>query len=46
MPDVLERYAALNLEPVSMSPEDFATFIKDDIRKYAEIVQRAGITPQ
>jgi tripartite-type tricarboxylate transporter receptor subunit TctC len=46
MPDVLERYAALNLEPVSMSPEDFARFIQDDIRKYAEIVQRAGITPQ
>jgi tripartite-type tricarboxylate transporter receptor subunit TctC len=46
MPDVLERYASLNLEPVSMSPEEFAQFIKADIQKYAEIAKRAGIQPQ
>jgi tripartite-type tricarboxylate transporter receptor subunit TctC len=46
MPDVLERYATLNLEPVSMSPEDFAKFIKADIEKYADIVKRAGIAAQ
>ena len=46
MQDVVERYAMLNLEPVSMSPEDFAKFIKTDIQKYADIVKQAGITPQ
>ena len=46
MPDVLERYASLNLEPMTMSPEDFAKFISADIRKYAEIVKAAGIQPQ
>jgi tripartite-type tricarboxylate transporter receptor subunit TctC len=46
MPDVLARYATLNLEPVSMSPEDFAEFIRADIEKYADIVKRAGISPQ
>ena len=46
MPDVLERYASLNLEPVSMSPEDFGRFIKGDIQKYADIAKRAGIQPQ
>ena len=46
MHDVVERYTTLNLEPVSMSPEAFAKFIEDDIRKYAEIVKRAGITLQ
>jgi tripartite-type tricarboxylate transporter receptor subunit TctC len=46
MPDVLERYASLNLEPVSMSPEDFGKFIKADIEKYAEIARKAQIQPQ
>ncbi|HZN23268.1 MAG TPA: tripartite tricarboxylate transporter substrate binding protein [Burkholderiales bacterium] len=46
MPDVLERYASLNLEPVSTTPEEFAQFIKADIQKYADIAKRAGIQPQ
>ena len=46
MPDVLERYASLNLEPVSMSPEDFGKFIKADLQKYAEIAKKAGIQQQ
>lgn len=46
MPDILERYAHLNLEPVSMSPEDFGKFIRADIQKYADIAKRAGIQPQ
>ena len=46
MPDVLERYASLNLEPVSTTPEEFAEFIKADILKYADIAKRAGIQPQ
>lgn len=46
MPDILERYASLNLEPVSMTPEDFGVFIKGDLRKYAEIAKKAGIQPQ
>ncbi len=46
MPDVLERFSHLNLEPVSMSPEDFAAFLKQDLQKYAEIARKAGIQPQ
>jgi tripartite-type tricarboxylate transporter receptor subunit TctC len=46
MPDILERYTSLNLEPVSMSPEDFGKFIKADIQKYAEIARKAKIQPQ
>jgi tripartite-type tricarboxylate transporter receptor subunit TctC len=45
-PDTRERFAALNLEPVGSSPEAFAQFLKDDIRKYAEIAGKAGIQPQ
>jgi tripartite-type tricarboxylate transporter receptor subunit TctC len=46
LPDILERYASLNLEPVSMSPEEFAKFIEADLQKYAEIAKKAGIKPQ
>ena len=46
MPDILERYASLNLEPVSMSPEEFGKFISADLLKYAEIAKKAGIQLQ
>ena len=46
MPDILQRFSQLNLEPVSMSPEDFAKFIEADIQKYAAIAHRAGIQKQ
>ena len=46
MPDTRERFAALNLEPVGSSPEEFAQFLKLDLRKYAEIAKKAGIEPQ
>jgi tripartite-type tricarboxylate transporter receptor subunit TctC len=46
MPDMRERFAALNLEPVGSSPEEFLQFLKQDLRKYAEIARKAGIQPQ
>ena len=45
-PDTLERFAALNLEPVGGTPEQFAEFLKADLKKYAEIAKRAGIQPE
>lgn len=46
MPDTRERFAALNLEPIGSSPEEFAKFLKDDLAKYAAIAKAAGIAPQ
>ena len=46
MPDTRERFAALNLEPVGSSPEEFAQFLKHDLQKYAEIARKAKIEPQ
>ena len=46
MPDILERFAGLNLEPISTTPEAFAQFIKADLQKYADIARKAGIHPQ
>lgn len=42
----LERFAAVNLEPVGGTPEDFARFLKEDIAKYADLVKKVGIQPQ
>ena len=44
--DVLERFASLNLEPISGTPEEFAKFIRADVQKYAEIARKANIQPQ
>ena len=46
MPDTRERFAALNLEPVGGTPEEFASFLKLDLEKYAEIARKAKIEPQ
>jgi tripartite-type tricarboxylate transporter receptor subunit TctC len=46
MPDTRERFAALNLEPVGSTPEEFGAFLKKDIEKYREIARNAGIEPQ
>jgi tripartite-type tricarboxylate transporter receptor subunit TctC len=46
MPDLLERYAMLNLEPVSETPEEFAQFLRADLKKYVDIAKKAGIQPQ
>jgi tripartite-type tricarboxylate transporter receptor subunit TctC len=46
MPDILERYMMLNLEPISGSPEEFAEFLKADLQKYVEIARKANIQPQ
>jgi tripartite-type tricarboxylate transporter receptor subunit TctC len=46
MRDTRERFAALNLEPIGSSPEEFAQFLKQDLQKYAEIARKAKIDPQ
>jgi len=46
MPDTRERFNALNLEPVGGSPEQFAEFLKADLKKYADIAKKAGIQPE
>ena len=46
MPDTRERFAALNLEPIGSTAEEFAKFLQDDLAKYAAIAKAAGITPQ
>lgn len=44
MPDVVQRLDALGYEPLGGSADAFASTIKADIAKYADVVKRAGIT--
>jgi len=43
MPDVRERFAALGVEPVSNTPEEFGTYIKAEIVRWGKVVHDAKI---
>ena len=45
-PAVMEKYAALGLEPVGGTPEQFGAYIRKEITKWGEITRKAGIKPQ
>jgi tripartite-type tricarboxylate transporter receptor subunit TctC len=46
LPDVRERFAALCAEPMSMSPAEFARFVRSEIDDSARIARAAGIKLQ
>ena len=43
LPDVKERLAALGVEPIGGTPEQFAQMIRDDTAKWARVVAEAKI---
>ena len=45
-PDVKERFATLGSEPVSMSPAEFATRVRQDAERYRKVVQAVGLQAQ
>jgi tripartite-type tricarboxylate transporter receptor subunit TctC len=42
--DVRQRLSALGYEPIGGSADDFARTIRADIKKYATLVKKAGIS--
>ena len=46
LPDTTERLAALGLDPVGTTPEEFATLIKVESEKWAKVIQAANIKAQ
>lgn len=42
MPEVRERLASQGAEAISSTPEEFARKIRDDIKKWAKVVQASG----
>jgi tripartite-type tricarboxylate transporter receptor subunit TctC len=43
LPDVKERLAAIGVDPVVNSPEEFAAQIRAEISRWAKVIQDAGI---
>ena len=46
LPDVGERLLSQGLEPVSSTPEEFSTYIKSEMTKWAKVVKASGAKPE
>jgi tripartite-type tricarboxylate transporter receptor subunit TctC len=45
-PQVRERLAALQLEPLGNTPAEFRAFLDDQLKRFAEMVKLAGVEPE
>ena len=45
VPDVQSKLAALGMEAIGSSPDEFAAMIKSQIPKWAKVIKHAGIKP-
>ena len=45
-PDVKEKFAATDMEPIGSTPEQFAAHVRDEISKWGKIVKAHGIRPE
>jgi tripartite-type tricarboxylate transporter receptor subunit TctC len=45
-PDLKEKFAAMSIEPVNSTPEEFARVIREESVIWAKVVKAAGIKPQ
>jgi len=43
--DIQEKLISQAIEPVGNTPEEFARIIRTDVAKWAEVLKRAGVTP-
>ena len=43
MPDVQQRFRALNVEPDGRTPAETAAFIKDEVRRWGEVIRANNI---
>ena len=46
VPEVKERFIAQGAELVGSSPEEFSMLIRGELRRWAEVIKSAGITPE
>jgi tripartite-type tricarboxylate transporter receptor subunit TctC len=46
VPSLKERYLVQGSEPVGSGPEAFSKLVRDELRRWAEVVQTAGFTPE
>jgi tripartite-type tricarboxylate transporter receptor subunit TctC len=45
-PDIIERLAALGIEPLGSSPEEFNRFFRAELEKWAIVIKTTGITSE
>lgn len=45
-PGVRDRLSNLGNDTMDMSPQDFARFVRSEVREYARVIKAAGIKPQ
>jgi len=45
-PDVQDKLAAIGIRPLTSTPEELEKFIAAEIRKWAQVVKDAGISPE
>ena len=45
-PDVKKRFAELGVEPSGITPEELGIVMRDDTRRWTEVIRAAGIKPE
>jgi tripartite-type tricarboxylate transporter receptor subunit TctC len=45
-PDISAKLAALGAEAAPTTPEEFGRIVRDEIRKWAKVVQATGAKPE
>ena len=45
-PDTKKQFETLNLLPAGGSPADMGNFVKEETRRWSEVIHRAGIAPE
>ena len=43
MPDVQQRLRALSVEPIPMTPAEMAAFVKDEARRWGDVIKKTGV---
>jgi len=46
MPDIREKISQQGSEPSGITPEEFSTMMRADMKRWAEVIRAAGIKPQ
>ncbi len=43
MPDVQQRFRTLSVEPIPMTPAEMAAFVKDETRRWGDVIKKTGV---
>ena len=45
-PELIEKFKANGIDPVSTTPEQFGALIKSEMQRWGEVVKAAGVKPE